>query len=299
MTRRPSAGGIGMFTGLSTAMFGALVAWTVSAQQPAPAHPQADVLSIGGSVTEIIVALGQQHRLIARDTTSTFPPDVQSLPDVGYMRALSPEGVLSVGPALILSTEGAGPPEALDVIRAADVTFVEIPEAYSAEGILHKIAVVGDALGVPERADGLASEVGAKLEAAQAQADVAPEDRKRVLFVLSTEGGKINASGRGTAADAIIRMAGGVNAVTEFDGYRQLTDEAVGLAAPDVILMMKRSGDHAAENGDLFAMPAIRLTPAAETRSVVRMDGLLMLGFGPRTADAVIALQQALYGQSG
>lgn len=257
---------------------------------------KADVLTIGGSVTEIIVALGQAHRLLARDTTSTYPPEVTKLPDVGYMRALSPEGVLSVGPGIILAEDGAGPPEALDVIRAADVDFVEVPAARSADGILRKIRVVGDALGVPERAEVLMAEVGSALQATQAVAGLPEDAQKKVLFVLSTKGGKINASGSGTEADAIIRMAGGRNAMAEFEGYKQVTDEAVGLAAPDVILMMDRGGDHGVGDDELFAMPAIRLTPAAQTRSVVRMDGLLLLGFGPRTAEAVVRLNRALYG---
>lgn len=290
--------GFAAATALGTALFGAFVALTVSAQQaPSPASAEADVLSIGGSVTEIVVALGQEHRLKARDTTSSYPDSVSDLPDVGYMRALSPEGVLSVGPSLIISEEGAGPPEALEVIRAADVAFVEVPDAMDAEGILRKIEVVGDALGVPERADGLAAEVEAALTDAVADASRPEAEKKRVLFVLSTQGGKINASGTGTAADALIRMAGGVNAITDFEGYKQLTDEAVGMAAPDVILMMDRGGDHGAADDELFEMPAIRLTPAAQSRSSVRMDGLLMLGFGPRTAQAVRDLNAALYGE--
>lgn len=283
------------FTALWTAGFAIFMALTVSAQQADQTNLHPDVLSLGGSVTEIVVALGQQHRLSGRDTTSTYPPEVTALPDVGYLRALSPEGVLSVGPSLILSEEGAGPPQAIDVIRAADVRFVEVPEARSAEGILRKIEIVGDALGVPEKASDLAAEVKTSLTKALADADRPTSERKRVLFVISTQGGKINASGSGTAADAIIRMAGGINAVTEYKGYKQITDEAVGLAAPDVILMMDRGGDHGAADDDLFAMPAIRLTPAAQTRSVVRMDGLLMLGFGPRTAVAVSQLNAALY----
>lgn len=288
----------GGYVGLLAAMFGAFIALSVSAQQSAEVtNPHADVLSIGGSVTEIVAALGQQHRLKARDTTSGFPPDVTNLPDVGYMRSLSPEGVLSVGPSLILSEEGAGPPEALEVIRAADVEFVEVPDALTPEGILRKIEIIGDALGVPDRAEGLAAEVETALSTALRDADRPEADKKRVLFVLSTQGGKINASGTGTAADALIRMAGGVNAITDYDGYKQITDEAVGLAAPDVILMMDRGGDHGVADDELFDMPAIRLTPAAQTRSVVRMDGLLMLGFGPRTAEAVRMLNKALYDQ--
>ena len=88
------------------------------------ADPAKRVLTLGGSVTEIAVALGAEDRLIGRDSTSTFPPSVTSLPDVGYFRALSPEGVLALNPDLILSENGAGPREALDVLNAAGIPFI-------------------------------------------------------------------------------------------------------------------------------------------------------------------------------
>lgn len=255
------------------------------------------VLSIGGSVTEIVHALGQEHRLVARDTTSTFPPKVTELPDVGYARALSPEGVLSVAPSLILAIEGAGPPDAIEVLAQSGVTFVSIPEAQSADGILAKITAVGAALGVPDRAEALATETRAALDTAAARTSEVPEAaRKRVLFILSLQGGRILASGRDTQAAAIIEMAGGINAVTGFDGYKQMTDEAVAEAAPDVILMMDRTGDHAILDEQLFALPAIRTTPAGAHDSIVRMNGLYLLGFGPRTAGAALDLNRALYG---
>ena len=254
------------------------------------------ILSVGGAVTEIVYALGEQERLVARDATSTFPPESEALPDVGYMRALSPEGVLSVAPDLIVAEEGAGPPETVDLLRAAEIPFVTVPDATDAAGVLARIHAVGAALGVPDKAATLAAQVGADLDAARAAAAAASDAPKRVLFVLSTQGGRIMASGTGTAADSIIAMAGGVNAVTGFEGYKQMTDEAVAAAAPDVILMMDRDGDHAAADAELFAMPAIATTPAAETGAVVRMDGLTLLGFGPRTAEAVSALSEALHG---
>ena len=254
------------------------------------------ILSVGGAVTEIVYALGEQERLVARDATSTFPPESEALPDVGYMRALSPEGVLSVAPDLILAEEGAGPPETVDLLQGAEIPFVTVPDATDAAGVLARIHAVGAALGVPDKAATLAAQVGADLDAARAAAAAASDAPKRVLFVLSTQGGRIMASGTGTAADSIIAMAGGVNAVTGFEGYKQMTDEAVAAAAPDVILMMDRDGDHAAADAELFAMPAIATTPAAETGAVVRMDGLTLLGFGPRTAEAVSALSEALHG---
>ena len=44
-------------------------------------------------------------------------------------------------------------------------------------------------------------------------------------------------------------------------------------------------------------MPAVSVTPAARTGTVIRMDGLYLLGFGPRTADAASDLATALYGE--
>ena len=253
------------------------------------------IISIGGAVTEIVYALGQEDRLAGRDRTSTYPAEATALPDIGYMRALAPEGVLSVSPDLIISVEGAGPPETIDVLRSAKVEMVEIPEHYTRDGIISKIRAVGAALDQDEAADQLASQVGQDIDRAhQAAIEAANGKPQRVLFVLSTQGGKITASGTGTSADGIIRLAGGVNAVSEFESWKEMSPEAVSIAAPDVILMMSRGGDHGAATEELLSMPAIALTPAGQNRRVVRMDGLHLLGFGPRTASAITELSQAL-----
>lgn len=254
------------------------------------------LVSVGGSLTEIVYALGEEERLIARDSTSLHPPAALELPDVGYMRALSPEGVLSVEPTLIVALEGSGPPEAVEVLERASVPFVTVPERFDREGILEKIRIVGEVLGVEERAAELAAHVAADLTAAEAvTADI--DERRKVLFVLSVQGGRLLASGFGTAADGIIAMAGGVNAVDGYRGYKQLTDEAVIEAAPDVILMMEQGGGTEALAGRLFDNAVLASTPAGLSRNLIVMDGAFLLGFGPRTAQAVRDLAQAFYGE--
>ncbi len=256
-----------------------------------------NVLSIGGSVTEIVYALGEGDRLVARDSTSGFPLAAEALPDVGYMRALSPEGVLAVSPGLIISEDGAGPPETIAVLESANIPFITVPDEYSRAGIIAKVRAVGDALDVPEVAETLVQELDGKLQIAEQTAqDQASGTPKRVLFILSTQGGRITASGQNTAANGIIAMSGATNVITEFEGYKQLSDEAITAAAPDVILMMDRDDDHSAANAALFAMPALAGTPAIQNGAVVRMDGSYLLGFGPRTADAILDLNAALYG---
>lgn len=258
-----------------------------------PVFAQERVVVVGGALTEIVVALGQLDRVIGRDTTSTWPEDVTALPDVGYMRALSPEGLLALDPDLILADAGSGPPETIAVIEAAQVPFLHVDAAYDAEGVLGRISAVSEALGVDGSA--LYAEIEAEfLELAAARAALG--DPVRVMFIISATGGRINASGRGTAADGIIELAGAVNVIDDFQGYRQLNDEAVASAAPEAIIMMDRGGDHALTDAQILSHPALSLTPAARDGRVVRMDGLYLLGFGPRTPAAARDLMDALGG---
>ncbi|MTI00180.1 hemin ABC transporter substrate-binding protein [Roseibium sp. RKSG952] len=262
----------------------------ITPAQAAEEAPQR-IVSVGGAVTEIVYALGEEDRLVARDTTSIFPQDAAALPDVGYIRALSPEGVLSVGPDLILLLEGSGPPETVELLQKAGIPIASIPEAFTAEGIAEKVLAVGEALGKQDQAADLAAGVKADLSEAHSQAD-GKAAHVKVLFVLSTQGGRILASGTDTAADGILKLAGAQNAMQAFSGYKPLSDEAILQAAPDVILMMDRTGDH--EGADIFEHPSVAATPAGLNKRIIRMNGQYLLGFGPRTAGAVSELASAL-----
>ncbi|TIQ30150.1 MAG: hemin ABC transporter substrate-binding protein [Mesorhizobium sp.] len=279
-------------------MFGVLLAFTAlpagANENTAVFSDKSRIASIGGSITEIVYALGEEGHLVARDSTSSFPQAALELPDVGYMRALSPEGVLSVNPSGILALHGSGPKEAVDVLKKSSVPLIEVPERYSHEGILEKIRIVGKALGVDAKAEKLAIEMDAKLKSAEKQT-ASIKQRKRILFVLSTQGGKILAAGSDTAGDGIIKLAGAVNAVEGFSGYKQMSDEAIVTARPDVILTMKNAGPPISED-ELFANPSIASTPAGAARKVISMDGGYLLGFGPRTAEAIHDLAVSLYG---
>lgn len=272
-------------------LFSGLVALTMATALPAQASER--VVVIGGALAEIVHALGQADRMVGRDTTASYPPEIAALPDVGYMRALSPEGLLRLAPDLIIADEGAGPPETIDLMRRAEVPFIQIEAAYDAAGVLARIRGVAEALDIDEGGEALAAEVAARFDAL-AQARDAIDTPPSAMFILSAQGGRIMASGENTAAAGILALAGVENAVTGFEGYRLLTDEAVAAAAPDAIIMMDRDGDHALSDAQIIAHPGLGITPAGQAMRVVRMEGLFLLGFGPRTPDAALALMDAL-----
>ena len=277
---------------------GLLLGLTMTGASAQDLHPFADpsrLVVIGGSLTEIVYALGEEDKLVARDSTAVYPEAALSLPDVGYMRALAPEGVLSVDPTALLVLEGSGPPQALEVLSEAGVEYQTIADEHSHQGILAKVRAVGQVLGVPAKAEALATELDAALTAVEQQTASVPE-RRRVLFVLSAQDGKLMVSGTGTAANGAIALAGAVNAVTEFEGYKPLTDEAIIAAAPDAVLMMDNAGGHSLTPEELFGHPGLAATPAGQTHTLIHMDGAYLLGFGPRTAAAVAELAKSLYG---
>lgn len=260
------------------------------------AYPAAKrIVSVGGTVTEILYALGAQDRVVAVDSTSMHPPQTREKADVGYIRALSPEGIIGQNPDLIVLQEGAGPPDALAVLRASGIPLATIHTKPVAESVSRKIRDIGITVGLQEKANSLADKVATDLSAAIAQNANRQGGKKRVLFVLSLANGRVMAGGRDTEPAALIEMAGGVNAAQEISGYKPMSDEAIIAARPDFVLVME-NGNHRFTADQVFGFPAFASSPAAQNKALLGMDGLLLTGFGPRTADAVRTLSAKLYG---
>jgi iron complex transport system substrate-binding protein len=252
------------------------------------------IVSIGGAVTEILYRLGLQDKIVAIDTTSLYPAAAaKEKKSVGYMRQLSPEGILGLAPSLILAVEGSGPRETVDVLQNARIPLVMVPDHFTSNGILEKIDVIARAVGAADRGKCVANEVSRDLASIRAL-ESGITQRRRVLFVLSFAGDRAMAAGRNTAADGIIRLAGADNAIASYEGYKPISDEAIVAARPDVVLVMER-GPGSLTADAVFSHSAFKATPAAATRSFISMDGLYLLGFGPRTAQAARDLAVAIY----
>ena len=267
----------------------ALVASPSRAQQKTPRF-----VSVGSALTEIFYALGAEDMLVGVDTTSLYPPQAKSLPQVGYMRALSAEGVLSLKPTLIMATTGAGPASTLDQLKATRIDVVILADRHDYDSVIKKIEAVGKATGKVVEADALIARGRADMKGLADRLATTPK-KPRVLFLMSMSGGAPQAAGRDTAADGIIRLAGGVNAIDGYAGYRPLTPEAVVASRADYILMPRQSVESLGGIEKVLDQPAIRQTPAGRAGKLLQFDILLLLGFGPRTPQAATELAAALH----
>ena len=283
-------------------MSGPLPASAIAAgQQGAPdsrGGVPARIVSLGGPVTEIVFALGLGDQVVAVDISSTHPPEATTLPQVGYLRAISAEGVASMRPDLMIGTEDAGPPAALEQLRALKTPLILVPAEHSAEGARIKIREVAKALKRVQGGERLVAALDRDLAAARARLDTAKaasHSPPRVLFVYARGQGALSVSGRETAADAMIALAGGVNAVTGYTGYKPLTPEALAAASPDVILLTTAGLQSLGGLQGLLAQPGVGLTPAARAQRIIALDDELLLGFGPRLGRGVLELARALH----
>lgn len=240
----------------------------------------------GGSITEIVYLLGAEDRIVAVDATSSFPDEAARFPSVGYVRNLSTEGLLSLSPTLILGENDMGPPEVLDQLSVTGVEIVTVPERHSAQGIADKVYCVAQVLGVdPQRV----------LGEARFRTDPAlPDSGRRVGVVLGLQDGVPLAAGANTSGDGLLKMAGATNVFSAVDGWKPVSLEAMAAANPEFIVITERGVEAAGGMETVLAHPAVRLTTAGMRGQVIAMDGMAMLGFGPRTLDSAARLREQL-----
>lgn len=259
---------------------------------PAQAGTPERVITIGGALTETVYALGAKDLIVGSDTTSYYPPMAEELPKVGYQRALSAEGILSLSPDLVILTEEAGPPPVLRQLESAEVEILTLKAGRSLKDVKANIQKIAEALNREEMGAALIQKIDAESKKLTDSIATA-KYKKRVMFILQHGGGAPLVAGKGTAADSIISLSGAANVVEDYDGYKPLSPEAAVALKPEVILITKRGLEQAGGKESLLNVPGISLTPAGRHGHVIAMDALLMLGFGPRAAQAASVLSKA------
>jgi iron complex transport system substrate-binding protein len=251
------------------------------------------VVALGGDVTETIYLLGAQQDLVGVDSTSQWPDAARKLPDVGYVRQLNAEGILALGPQLIIATHDAGPPAVIEQLRSAGVRMALLPQSRTPTDVVAKVRTIGQLLGCEAQAERLATRIGQEY-AVLATSVAAMPHHPRVLFLISAGGGSPLAAGRDTAADQAIALAGGRNAVADYSGYKPVSAEAMVMQAPQVIVLMRERAETMGGIDAVLKLPGVAQTPAGKARQVIFVDGQALLGFGPRSAEQAQALQKML-----
>lgn len=200
------------------------------------------IITIGGSVTEIVFELGLGDEVIAVDQSSVSPSIVTELPQVGYIRMISAEGILSLNPNIILTTTDIGPPKVIDQLKQSGVEFYIYDSAYSLEGIISLIKNISNDLKINNKGLELINEVNnidSKIEKLKNNKKSQP----KMVFFMNPSIGSFTAAGASTKADYFIKYLGGDNVFSnQFKKYSKVTKENIVNLNPDIILAGSTKG---------------------------------------------------------
>lgn len=252
------------------------------------------VVSVSKQINEYIYAIGAEDNLVAVDLSSVYPPAIRKLPTVGYHRALSAEGIISMKPTLFLTDGNVGPESVLGQLRKVGVPVLVMEPGGTQDSAQLLLERVGRYFGRERQADSVLARW--RTDMASVVADTAPTSHPpRVLLVHF--GQLINnylAVNRGSPADQMIRWAGGVNAIDSVGGMTRLTPELIARAAPDVIIATDLGFDRFGSADRFATLPGVALTPAGKAGRIHRVEETEVMYFGPRTPATVRKLQAML-----
>jgi iron complex transport system substrate-binding protein len=251
--------------------------------------PGPRVVAVSKQINEFLYEIHAESVLVARDLTSIYPHQITRLPSVGYHRALSAEGIISMKPTMLLTDGNLGPDAVVAQVRKVGIPVVVMSAGSSPDSAQALMARLGQRFHHERQADSVLTAWRKGLSDALADSTRwAGAPRPRVLVMHF---GQLNNSylalKRGSAADQIIRWAGGVNAVDSVGGMMRLTPELIAKTAPDVIIATDVGFDRMGSVEKFATLPGVALTPAARTGRIYRVDETEVMYFGPRTPASI------------
>ena len=253
------------------------------------------LIVVDGSLTEIVYALDAADQLVAVDSTSVYPAAARKLPNVGYMRALSAEGILSTRPSMVITSTDAGPPPVMALLRASGVPIQTVTLENSVDGLFAKVDQVGRLVGKAAAAEQLKQQIADKLTALQPMMDgkiTLAGKKPRALIFLGMQANQFMVAGKGTKAQAVMDILHIDNAAEDIHGYKPFSREAVIAADADLIIIASHGGNNPQSLAKGFAF-----TKAAKNNRIAMLDSGLLLGFGPRLPKALQRVSELAYGE--
>lgn len=252
----------------------------------------------GGSITELVYAIGAGNKVVGVDETTSYPEQTQALPHIGYWKQLSTEGILSLRPSTFVTWDDAEPKMVLRQLAQHNVDVIALPRTPATFDLMLKnIRTLAVSLNKQAEAEALIHTLQSRLTVITEKNNHIKR-KVKVLFFLSPGGGIPQVAGKSSVADAILALAGGDNIATH-ENYRIYSAEAIIAADPEVIVITTQSqqnytGGIRASEG-LASVPGVSMTQAWKNQRIIEIDQSLILGMGPRIVDAVELLHQQFY----
>ncbi|MGA9854900.1 MAG: ABC transporter substrate-binding protein [Gammaproteobacteria bacterium] len=257
-----------------------------------PVHYNTDrVVCVSKQINEFIYAIGAENHLVAHDLTSIYPPQIRKLPSVGYHRALSAEGIISMNPSVFLTDGNVGPQAVLDQLRKVGIPIKVMDPGKSMQDAQHLLTELGVYFHREQAAAQVLSQWQKGMADVQAiSAKWASQPKPRVIMIHFGQIINNYLAVTGGPANQIIEWAGGNNVLANNHGMERLTPELIADAQPDIILVNDVAFDRFGSAKAFEQLPGVALTPAGKNGRIYRITEQESIYFGPRTPATILKL---------
>lgn len=246
------------------------------------------IVTLNGGITEIVSALGHEKEIVGTDVTSTYPESLKATAkDLGHVRSMTIEPIMAVSPTLILASDKDINPELMGKIKSSGIKTEIFKQEFTVDGTKKLIADVAKALSNTDY-----QKLNDKIDADLKQ--IQPISKKPKVLFIYARGNMLMVAGKNTPMASLIQLAGGENAVNDFEDFKPLTPEAVVKANPDILFFFTTGLQGAGGNEGALKMPGVAQTNAGKNKKIIAMDGGLVSAFGPRLGEAAVALNKLL-----
>lgn len=253
------------------------------------------VVALSPTTVELVYAVG--GTVVGRASSADYPPEAQSVPDVGTSYQPNIEKIIALQPDVVIADSQIQPElkDQADTIGAPMMfvgagLFADVPRA---------LRLVGLATGHDDAGESAASALEDRL--AQLQAAI-QHTHPNVLIVNGTPDDFFAATPASYVGD-LNQLLGGRNAaegqptVGRFPGYAKLSTEAILATDPDVIFAISavKQGDETISDR-LKADPTWSSLAAVKAGRVHEIDyRIFLISPGPRAGEALDTLFRLLY----
>lgn len=276
---------------------------TLSGAKTPPAAKQSKkvpqrIVSLNGSNTEILFALGVGDQIVGVDTSGQTVPGAEKIANIGYQYQVSAEGVLGLNPTLIIGKPEVKPESAIQQFRATGIRVELLKEAVNFEEARQHVLQLGKLVNREEKAKELVAQLNEDIKRFEARKkELGDKLKKKVLFVYLRGPSVVFALGKDTGPGHLIDIVGAQNALPDTERQVPITPEALVSSAPEVLVTFAHGLDSIGGVKGLLTMPGVNLTPAGKNERVVSMDDLYLGVLTHRAGRAALDLLNAIHGE--
>ncbi len=250
------------------------------------------IVSLDGTLTEILCELGYEKNIVGVDITSSYPESMNKLPKAGHNRNVNAEAVIAMQPTVVVALQQGIKPEVAEQFKTAGIPVVLLNRDYSLQGTKDLVKALADTLGKANEAERINQQIDKDLASLPSYNTA---NKPKILFIYARGAGTMSVAGTATALNTMIELAGGTNAASEVEGFKPFTAEAVVRENPDVILFFDSGLESLGGADGLLKVPGIAATHAGKNKKFITMDGQYLAGLSPRMGKAVVDLAAMIH----